>query len=307
MTRGEKLRKLRKENGNKTQKEVLADLEKMGKSLDKNTLSKAENDANISNTTLEILASYYNVSLDYLKLDSVENSTNENIDINKILKLNDDAIRNLKSVDEEYIDILNEFLSDFNLNIFLKNLKDLKKAKIKYKKLREIYRIYELKELIKYYSENNMQIELKEVFKYFEQIIDEFETVTTNTINSESGEVIEEIYIEDSDARDLAHEINDLKKRYLLRIKEEKHFFENEEMIIKVGDFEDLKELYKYLLKKINSNIGLPKYLTSNSLDYYLNTLEGFNSMKELTNSEKTEKMKEYLKIQNDLIENNKK
>lgn len=302
MTRGEKLRKLRRENGNKTQKEVLADLEKMGKSLDKNTLSKAENDANISNTTLEILASYYHVSLDYLKLESVENSTNENISINKILNLNDDAIENLKNVDEEYVDILNEFLSEFNLNIFLKNLKDLKEIKIKHKRLREIYRIYELKELIKYYSENNMMKELEELFNYFEKLFEQFKTVTTITIDNETGEIIEHIHIEDSVARDIEHEIIDLEKRYLLKKTEEKDFFENEEMTIKVGDFEDLKEIYKYFLKKINSDIGLPKYLTSNTLDYYLNNLEGFNSMKELNNIEKSEKIKEYLKIQNELI-----
>ena len=301
MTRGEKLKKLRKDS-DKTQKEVLAELEKIGKSLDKNTLSNAENDANISNTTLEILASYYDVSLDYLKLDSVENSTNENISINKILNLSDDAIENLKSVEEEYIDILNEFLSDFYLNMFLKNLKDLKEIKIKHKKLREIYRIYELKDLIKYYSENNMTCELNEIFDYFENLFTEFEKISTQIFDEETEEVSENIFLADSDARQIENSIHDLKKRYLSKITEDKAFFEDEKIIIKVEDFDDFNKTYKSILKKINSDIGLPKYLASNTLDYYLNNLEGFNSIKELKEIERTEKIKEYFRIQKELI-----
>ena len=300
MTRGEKLKKLRNDNG-KTQKEVLADLEKMGKSLDKNTLSKEENDANISNTTLEILALYYDVSLDYLKLNSVENSTNENISINKILNLNDDAIENLKNVDKEYIDILNDFLSEFNLNLFLKNLKDLKEAKIKHKKLREIYRICELRELIKYYSENDMKEELKEIFDYFENLFENFQRITTYTIDDETGEVTESVYIEDYESRQIENNMHNLKKRYLLKMTEQKASFEGKEIIMNIDDFDDFIKIYRHFLKKINSDIGLPKYLTSNTLDHYLNNLEGFNSIKELKEIEKTEKIKEYFKIQNEL------
>lgn len=97
MNRGEKLKQLRSVKG-LTQAQVLKDLDKMNMHIDKNTLSNAENNENISNTTLEILANYYEVSFDYLKRDDIENTTNINIEINKILGLSDLSIDKLKMV-----------------------------------------------------------------------------------------------------------------------------------------------------------------------------------------------------------------
>ena len=101
MTRGDKLKTLR---GEKSQSKILEDIKKkLGEvnGINKNTLSNAENDKPISNTTLEILANYYDVSLDYLKNDIIGNSTNENIEINKILGFSDKTILKIKTFNEK--------------------------------------------------------------------------------------------------------------------------------------------------------------------------------------------------------------
>ena len=114
MTRGKKLEKLR---GERTQKYILDDIpKKLGDQyhINKNTLSNAEGDRPISNTTMEILANYYEVSLDYLKNDIVENSTNENININKILGFSDKTILKIKTFNEKKYIIPSLFQVDIN-------------------------------------------------------------------------------------------------------------------------------------------------------------------------------------------------
>ena len=175
MTRGKKLKELR---GKKKQKEVLEELERMGLYIDKNTLSNAENDKNISNTTLEILAKYYNVSLDYLKLEDVKNATNDNIKINKELGLTDKAIEKIKGINiiegflqeefeiESNITMLNEFIEEFNgLKDFLVDLNFLKGHLELYKSLENLIYIMDLRTYLIdcYYNDKNKMNEIIEV------------------------------------------------------------------------------------------------------------------------------------------------
>ena len=57
---------------------------------------------------LKIYAGFFNVSYDYLLDDNVENKTAENIQIEKILKLSDKAISNLKDYNHSGINLLLE-------------------------------------------------------------------------------------------------------------------------------------------------------------------------------------------------------
>ena len=108
MTRGEKLKKLREDMG-LTQLQLV---EKLG--VNKNTISKAEQNGNISNTTMELFANFFNVSLDYLKSDDIENATNEAIEINKLLGFSDKTISNLKNA--KYKKDLNLFFESLDFD-----------------------------------------------------------------------------------------------------------------------------------------------------------------------------------------------
>ena len=127
MNRGEKLRNLRKDKG-LTQIQLAKEL-----GVDKNTISKAEQNGNISNTTMEIFANFFNVSLDYLKSDDIENATNEAIEINKLFGFSDKTISKLKDI--TYKEGLNTFLEELNLYYLSWNLKEISELQ----KYRDIY------------------------------------------------------------------------------------------------------------------------------------------------------------------------
>ncbi len=65
------------------------------------------------------LAEFFNVSVEYLMYDDIENTTMENVKINEILGLSDEAIKLLKET-KEYKYNFNDFIKEFDFKKFLK-------------------------------------------------------------------------------------------------------------------------------------------------------------------------------------------
>lgn len=239
MTRGEKLIKLR---GSKSQKDILEDIpKKLGdeKTINKNTLSNAENDKPISNTTLEILANYYEVSFDYLKNDIIENSTNESIEINKILGFSDKTIENIKSVNGNEF-YKNEGMSN-NLNLLFENLN----FHIISSDLRDISILKQYYELCSYigsvdYKLRNKKITEEDFLKY---------------INSIDVENLQEVY-----------SIRDI----ITRLKSIICGIRNKENIKEIGRYSVMLTDY---MNRINEVIGYKKYDISKEVSETLDSI----------------------------------
>lgn len=239
MTRGQKLKELR---GKRSQSFILKDIrKKLGEvnGINKNTLSNAENDKTISNTTLEILANYYEVSFDYLKNDIIENSTNENIEINRILGFSDKTIENIKSVNgnefyknEGMNNNLNLLFENLDFNIISWNLRDISILKQYYEICRYICRFD--------YSIRNKEITEEGFYKH---------------INSIDIENLQELY----GIRDIIDHLKNI--IYIVRKKENK------------------KEIEKYsntlidYMNRINEVIGYKKYVINKNISETLDSI----------------------------------
>ena len=166
MTRGEKIRALRKERG-LTQVELAEKIK-----VDKNTISKAEQNGNISNTTMELFAKEFKVSLDYLKSEDVENTTNENIEINKMLGFSDETISKLKAV--KYKNDLNILLESLNYGFISYTLNALAGLQNYYETLNML--LYSSHKEI---SEFISQIDIGTRESYYGSYVDVYDTITS--------------------------------------------------------------------------------------------------------------------------------
>lgn len=220
MTRGEKLIELR---GKKSQKDILEDIpKKLGKEyqINKNTLSNAERDKTISNTTMEILANYYEVSFDYLKNDIIENSTNENIEINKILGFSDKTIEKIKSVNfdkfEDMSKNLNLLFENLNFNIICWDLRDIKVLKEYYKMCYFIIGFYhnyeEITEEVFYDYINSIDTENLKEFSSIQDIIGYLRNVIYVVRKKENKEEIRKFDMKLTDYMNRINEIIGFKK-----------------------------------------------------------------------------------------------
>lgn len=307
MTIGEKLKSQREKKG-LTQEQVISKLDKEGNYINKDTLSRAETSKSISTPTLCILAKFYGVSFDYLLNDDEENTTNENINIKKILGLSDSAIDKIKQIDDKNIEIFNEFISEFPINSFLNYLEELKHYKSYIKVMAINYQIRKLKPLIIYYSENNKKEELKEIFKYFRDIWSEYYKFELN-----EDDIL--------DIAPLGIYIHYLEDTYLykdLKIRYYKDSYINDTIQKKMDDLcnsmdEDTKKIYadyrsdedlkstEHFLTNSKKRISYLEYEISNTLNHYLSKIENFDNLSELENVSTTDQIKEFLKTQNNI------
>ena len=116
MNSAEKLQKLRKARG-LTQEKLL---EQLPFKLSLSALRNYENVKNPRIPTRDILqklADFYNVDIGYILDDSIENTTRENINLNKELKLTDKSISILKTIRNSKM--LNFFLENIDINALL--------------------------------------------------------------------------------------------------------------------------------------------------------------------------------------------
>ena len=116
MNSAEKLQKLRKARG-LTQEKLL---EQLPFKLSLSALRNYENVKNPRIPTRDILqklADFYNVDIGYIVDDSIDNTTRENINLNRELKLTDNSINILKTLKNP--EIFNLFLENIDINALL--------------------------------------------------------------------------------------------------------------------------------------------------------------------------------------------
>lgn len=143
MGRREKILRLMEEKGINSQNELKKKMKEKGFSLSKNTISNVmNNDNEISNYTMESLSKFFECSLDYLKNDSIENSTNENIQIGKELGLSDNMINYFRDN------------KDFLGNMYLEKLLLSINSRLAFNNyLYDFYRKSELLSIVNYFSD----------------------------------------------------------------------------------------------------------------------------------------------------------
>lgn len=134
MNIAEKLRKLREEKG-LSQEQLIDELHK--KQGEKIAISSIRNYENVNNPRIPqgqillALSRYYNVSLEYLLDDSINNRKQNNIDIGKQLKLSDNAISSIACPHaQNNIDELDFFLSSFGFYSLLEKFRIIEELKV---------------------------------------------------------------------------------------------------------------------------------------------------------------------------------
>ena len=239
-----------------------------------NTLSDLENKEELKRIDVAILrkiVTYFDVSYDYLLNDECTNKLKTDININRELGLNDEAIRTIKKLNVKERETFNKFLSGINLKKFLNNLKTLMETKERLKKENELLQICNLKPLLEYYSQNNMKKEITEIFNCFRGLIKDEYKNAFNLNYANYLDVIELKYLK-----------KDIPSKY------------------SSFDYYTLDDLSIELY--LEERIGYSSYIITNDLNQYLSSIEGFNDLYDLVEIKPNEKIKEYMKIQNKLI-----
>ena len=232
MNRREKIIELMKKNNIKNQTQLIKEIKnKLNEKLDKNTMSNIMNpERNISNQTIQILSDFFEVPLDYFKVDSWEETSIENNKIKEYLGLSESSINAIKKANTQ-MDSFNLFLTNFsNMEDFLENYKYYVATKTILGLLDDFDSFFELEELILEAQKNKNEDVISRIFKYYHSIISRIESISNKTDNINKEELKKQ-YSNEEDFLD---------------------FYENIEKFVDILDLENTFNLYE---DRIRDNI----------------------------------------------------
>lgn len=170
MNIAEKLRKLREEKGLSQQQLIDKLYKEQGEKIAISSVRNYENDKAPrvpQGKILLALSRFYDVSLEYLLDDSITAKTTNNISISKELGVCDETIQNIKDINKQYRNMLDDFLSSVQTHNFLFDYFALYELDIIRKKLRDCYTLIKYDE-----KEDKIYITKSLSIKTFEKTIE---------------------------------------------------------------------------------------------------------------------------------------
>lgn len=281
MTTGEKLKKLRNQFG-LTQNQLC---EKLNGTLSKNTIYNAEHDnckkKGANDSTLTVLADFYNVDIEYLRDENCDIMHKSNLPINETLGFSEDVIKKIESLgsgtfdyfitddDDEKDQIISIYKNSFN--IFLKEIN--------------------IEKLINYLEDYRRINQIKDLFL---QLFDQFDNLRIPSFHSQAKILCQKcdtIFFElekifkCKDFHDPSSSLVFKNDTYYISMLNEYDNLKNnyktyEEIDFQYVGFQITEDIYN-IMQSIENEIGLKKYLLSSFFENYISSIGNSRELKQ--------------------------